>query len=121
MKPATLTFCAVAMATLVVSGAHAGTDCNVPAECELIAQDNSSVSIDTSPGVCVLVKTLNFTLASTSNIFVVFDLGHSHGCCHHDSLVFQLDLDGETIFEAEFPFTSGAPSGCANTTMDCTS
>ncbi len=120
MKPTTLTFCAVAMATLVVSGAHARTHCDVPAECVLIARDNSSVSIDTSPGVCVLVKTLDFTLASTSNIFVVFDLGHSHGCCHHTSLVFQLDLDGETIFEAELPFVAGSPGGCRNTTVDCT-
>ncbi len=93
-----------------VSIAHAGNG-----DCPLIASDNSSVSIDLSPGVCQLVKTLDFTLASTSNVLVVFDLGHSHGCCHHDSLVFQLDLDGVTIFSTELPFIPGSPGGCDNT------
>ena len=83
--------------------------------CDLVASDNSSQSIDTSPGVCVLVKTLNFNLSSISNILVLFDLGHSHGCCHHQSLVFQLDLDGQTIFSHEEPFVPGSPGGCGNT------
>ncbi len=84
-------------------------------ECPLIASDNSSQAIDEDPGICVLVKTLKFNLASISNVSVLFDLGHSHGCCHHTSLVIQLDLDGETIFTHEDPFVPGSPGGCENT------
>jgi hypothetical protein len=92
---------------------NAQTDCG-----DLIAQDNSSQAIDTNPGVFVLVKTLPFHLDSVSNIVVDFDLGHSHGCCHHDALEFRLHLDGVEIFSASFPFVNGNPSGCANTTFD---
>ncbi len=85
------------------------------APCVLIASDNSSVAIDTSPGVCVHVKTLAFNVGAISDIRVDFDLGHSHGCCHHQSLDFRLNLDGQPLFQEQLPFIIGAASGCANT------
>ena len=85
-----------------------------PDPCVLIASDNSDVDIDTSPGVCVLVKTLNFNLDALSDIRVDFNLGHSHGCCHHDLLDFRLNLDGGELHRETIPFVQGAPSTCAD-------
>ena len=84
-------------------------------QCVLIAFDNNSVAIDTAPNVCVHVKSLDFTLTEISDIRIDWDLGHSHGCCHHTSLDFRLNLDGVELFREELPFVRGAPSGCENT------
>ena len=116
LKETNMKSCKVSAGVLVVLAClMVGSVVQAQALCVLIAQDNSSVAIDTSPGQCVFVKTLAFTVGAIRDIRVDFDLGHSHGCCHHQSLDFRLNLDGQPLFQEQLPFTRGAPSGCANT------
>ncbi|MDP9420312.1 MAG: hypothetical protein M3P53_09240 [Actinomycetota bacterium] len=76
------------------------------------ASDNSVKDVDTNPGTFTTVKTLSFVLSESSELFVRYDLGQSHDCCHHQASDLRVLVDGNLEVSDSVPFArAGAAPG----------